>query len=137
VAMVCSKEFVLTCLRNGTSCWGSSPMTWFKFAIASLAFSLAATAAGAFEIVDTNNGFAGPQFQSSDPDSQGFSMPNFNVDDFADAHIYMKADHEKEFDGFSYSGFVFEDQIDQQSISVDHSDALKTQSSDKARDAKN
>jgi hypothetical protein len=36
----------------------------------------------------------------------------------------MKDDHEKEFDGYSYSGFVFEDQIVQHSVTVDPSSNL-------------
>ena len=98
-------------------------MTWLKFGVAALAFSFCVSAAGAFEIVDTNNGFAGPAFAQSDPDS-GFGPATLNTDDFSDAHIYMKGDHEKEFDGYSYSGFVFEDQIDQSSVSVDQSSVL-------------
>lgn len=95
-------------------------MTWFKFGIAALAFSVGITVAGAFEIVDSNNGFAGPAFTQSDPD-EDFG-PTLNTDDFGEAHIYMRADHEKEFDGYSYSGFVFEDQILQ--VTVDHSSSL-------------
>jgi len=97
-------------------------MTWLKFGIATLAVSFGISVAGAFEIVDSNNGFAGPAFTQSDPDEN--AGPALNTDDFADAHVVMKGDHEKEFDGYSYSGFTFEDQIDQHSVSVDHSSNL-------------
>ena len=97
-------------------------MTWLKFGIATLALSFAASAAGAFEIVDSNNGFAGPAFLLTDPDTS--TGATLNSDDFSDAHIYMKGDHEKEFDGYSYSGFVFEDQIVQPSVKVDQSSSL-------------
>ena len=90
-------------------------MTWLKFGIASLAFSFTVSAAAAFEIVDTNNGFAGPAFtqmqDGDDSGSGGYGSYNVNQDDFADQHIVMKSDNEKEFDGYSYSGFVFEDQV--------------------------
>ena len=97
-------------------------MTWLKFGVATLALSFAASAAGAFEIVDSNNGFAGPAFLLTDPDTS--TSASLNTDDFSDAHIYMKGDHEKEFDGYSYSGFVFEDQIVQHSVKVDQSSSL-------------
>jgi hypothetical protein len=97
-------------------------MTWLKFGIATLAFSFAVSAAGAFEVVDSNNGFAGPAFSQSDPDED--IGPSLNTDNFGEAHIVMRGDHEKEFDGYSYSGFTFEDQIDQHSVSVDRSSNL-------------
>ena len=98
-------------------------MTWLKFGVAALAFSFGISVAGAFEIVDSNNGFAGPAFTlQSDPDEDiGPSYGSLNSDDFADSHLVMKGDHEKEFDGYSYSGFVFEDQINQHSVSIDQS----------------
>lgn len=89
-------------------------MTWLKFGLASLAFSFTVSAAAAFEVVDTNNGFAGPAFTEILADQQGGdegASSSVNQDDFSDAHIYMRGDHEKEFDGYSYSGFVFEDQV--------------------------
>ena len=86
-------------------------MTWLKFGVATLACSFAISAAAAFEIVDTNNGFAGPAFTEILAEQEGGSSSEMNVDDFSDAHIYMRGDHEKEFDGYSYSGFVFEDQV--------------------------
>jgi len=86
-------------------------MTWLKFGVATLACSFAISAAAAFEIVDTNNGFAGPAFTEILAEQEGGTSSEMNVDDFSDAHIYMRGDHEKEFDGYSYSGFVFEDQI--------------------------
>ena len=89
-------------------------MTWLKFGVASLAFSFTISAAAAFEIVDTNNGFAGPAFTEMHDDEDGgsgYGGYNVNQDDFADEHIVMKSDNEKEFDGYSYSGFVFEDQL--------------------------
>ncbi len=97
-------------------------MTWLKFSIATLAFSFGVSVAGAFEIVDSNNGFAGPAFTQTDPDSD--IGPTLNTDDFGEAHIVMRGDHEKEFDGYSYSGFTFEDQIDQHSVSIDRSSNL-------------
>lgn len=87
-------------------------MTWLKFGTAALAFSFAISAAAAFEIVDTNNGFAGPAFTeilAEQESAGGGSMTN--ADNFSDAHIYMRSDNDKEFDGYSYSGFVFEDQV--------------------------
>jgi hypothetical protein len=89
-------------------------MTWLKFGVASLVFSFTVSAAAAFEVVDTNNGFAGPAFTQMHDDEDsggGYSGYNVNQDDFADQHIVMKGDNEKEFDGYSYSGFVFEDQV--------------------------
>ena len=99
-------------------------MTWLKFGIAALAFSCAVSAAAAFEVVDTNNGFAGPAFTQILADQggdEGYSSSAVNADDFSDAHINVRRDHEKEFDGFSYSGFVFEDQIQTPSnlVSID------------------
>jgi len=87
-------------------------MTWLKFGVSALAFSFAISAAAAFEIVDTNNGFAGPAFTEILAEQEaGSGGSAVNADNFSDAHIYMRSDHEKEFDGYSYSGFVFEDQI--------------------------
>ena len=106
-------------------------MTWLKSALAALAFSLGITVAGAFEIVDTNNGFAGPAFTLGDPDEDA-GGPNLNTDDFGEAHIYMRADHEKEFDGYSYSGFVFEDQILQHTVKVDTSSTLNVSDTSKS-----
>ena len=109
-------------------------MTWLKFALSSLAISFAVSAAAAFEIVDTNNGFAGPAFtQILAEQESGGSSVGMNADDFSDAHIYLRSDHAKEFDGYSYSGFVFEDQIqtpatlvsiDPASIEVSGTDAV-------------
>jgi hypothetical protein len=97
-------------------------MTWLKFGVATLAFSFAVSAAAAFEIVDSNNGFAGPAFSEMDPDG-GASPSAVNSDNFMEGHIYMKGDHEQEFDGYSYSGFVFEDQVQTQSnlVTIDQS----------------
>jgi hypothetical protein len=115
-------------------------MTWLKFAVASLAFSFAISAAAAFEVVDSNNGFAGPAFteilggqQGGEGDSSGV-----NQDDFSDAHIYMRGDHEKEFDGFSYSGFVFDDQVQTPSnlVSIDP-DSVETSSGTSKTSIKN
>jgi len=98
-------------------------MTWLKFGVSALAFSFAVSAAAAFEIVDTNNGFAGPAFTEilAEQEAAGGEASNLNTDDFSDAHIYMRRDNEKEFDGFSYSGFVFEDQVQTPStlVSID------------------
>ena len=86
-------------------------MTWLKFGVAALAFSFAISAAAAFEIVDTNNGFAGPAFTEILAEHESGGGSSVNSDNFSDAHIYLRSDHEKEFDGYSYSGFVFEDEI--------------------------
>jgi hypothetical protein len=108
-------------------------MTWLKFGVSALAFSFAVSAAAAFEIVDTNNGFAGPAFTEILADHEsGSSGSSMNSDDFSDAHIYLRSDHEKEFDGYSYSGFVFEDQVQTPATlsidqaSVEASDTTKT-----------
>lgn len=108
-------------------------MTWLKFAISALAFSCAVSAAAAFEIVDTNNGFAGPAFTEILAEQEGGGSSNVNANDFSDAHIYLRSDNEKEFDGYSYSGFVFEDQIETPSTlatidpaSVETSEAIDT-----------
>ena len=113
-------------------------MTWLKFAVAALALSFGASVAGAFEVVDSNNGFAGPAFtQQSDPDQDmGPGYGWLNTDDFADQHIVMKGDHEKEFDGYSYSGFTFEDQIDQNAVSIDQSSVVTVPDAPKAIPAK-
>src|SRR5437868_3308002 len=97
-------------------------MTWLKFSVSALAFSFVVSAAGAFEVVDSNNGFAGPAFNQSEPGED--IGPALNSDDFGEAHIVIRGDHENEFDGYSYSGFTFEDQIDQHSVSVGQSSNL-------------
>jgi len=48
----------------------------------------------------------------------------------------MKGDHEKEFDGYSYSGFTFEDQIDQNAVSIDQSSVVTVPDAPKAIPAK-
>jgi len=109
-------------------------MTYVRFGLAALALSLGITAAGAFEIVDNNNGFAGPAFRQSDPDGD-IGPAALNSDDFGEAHINSSmTDHEKQFDGYSYSGFTFEDQIDQRSVKVDQSSTLTLQ--DEAKPAR-
>lgn len=97
-------------------------MTYLKFSVAALALSFGVSNAGAFEIVDANNGFAGPAFAQSDPD-ESMGPAILNSDDFGEAHIYSVIDNEKQFDGYSYSGFTFEDQVDQHTV-TDHSPTL-------------
>jgi hypothetical protein len=86
-------------------------MTWLKFGASALAFSFAISAAAAFEIVDTNNGFAGPAFTQILAEQENGGSWTMNADDFSDAHIYLRSGNEKEFDGYSYSGFVFTDDL--------------------------
>ena len=109
-------------------------MSWLKFGVGALALSFGISVAGAFEIVDTNTGFAGPAFLQGDPDQNiGPSYGNLNTDDFADQHIVMKGEHEKEFDGFSYSGFTFEDQIDRNAVTIDQSSVVSVPDTTKAQ----
>ncbi|MBI1210796.1 MAG: hypothetical protein GC190_04990 [Alphaproteobacteria bacterium] len=112
-------------------------MTWLKFGVVALALSFGISAAAAFEIVDTNNGFASPAFLLADPDQDSSSV-NVNADDFADKHIYMKGDHEQQFDGYSYSGFVFEDQVQTPSnlVSIDPASVVAATDTSVKADAK-
>jgi hypothetical protein len=100
-------------------------MTWLKFGIAALTFSFGVSAAAAFEIVDSNNGFAGPAFTQilAEQGSDNTFSSSTNTHDFSDAHIFLRRDNEEKFDGYSYSGFVFEDQLQTPSnlVSIDQS----------------
>ena len=99
-------------------------MTWLRFGVAALAMSYAVAVAGAFEIVDSNNGFIGPAFSDATAADQSSDAANYawlNTDSFVYEHIVMKGDNEKQFSGYSYSGFVFEDQLNQLPASIDSS----------------
>ena len=104
-------------------------MTYLKFGIAAIALSFGASVASAYEVVDTNNGFAGPAFAQSDPD-ENVGPAVLNSDDFADAHLNSVVDNGKQFDGYSYSGFTFEDQVSGQSDVNQASQELQDTKSD-------
>ena len=109
-AFVRSNRVAVRVSVQGNDRSGVGFMTYLKFGIAAIALSFGVSVAGAYEVVDTNNGFAGPAFAQSDPD-ENIGPAVLNNDDFADAHLNSVVDNGKQFDGYSYSGFTFEDQV--------------------------